>query len=270
MNKKVLLGLLLTALFALGVFAVLKFTLSGGKAYSWRVNGATIDDRYAIEGGSEGFEGDKACAFLRNRGRKLPVKVNKAQAGPSGAYRTESCDPGSDLSPGTGGRNGPPRLAQVAPCAEGVVLPPGGSCSLGLRLVAGGSPSGVLSLSTEVTCTTREIPPCGLLRADLRPTEDKPLVLGVDQKSEFPKTEEEFQITTRTALVTATETGPQKGGPATETVPVTETSTETETVTPAPDTEQVSPQPETSRPDTPAPGPGSGEPGPPGPEAPSS
>lgn len=247
-DKKVLLAVLLAVVFAVSAFLVVRNILSkkpADEGTSWQVSGAVIDDQHTIAGWSEsGFDGDAACLRLENEGKQLPVTVKKTETGPEGVYEGEACEGETGMAPGGNGRNGPLRIAQVVPCATGVVLQPGENCSLGVRLVGSGSPGGELDITTEVTCTSREIAPCRLLREDQKPTEQNPLALTVDQESGFPKSDSGFEITTEKAELTAVETEPGKTTPATE--PVPESSVPTTDPGPVTETEPVTPTTETT------------------------
>ncbi|WP_106402856.1 hypothetical protein [Actinocorallia populi] len=267
-NKKTLLAALIAVVFAASVILVVVLTISrkpGKEGTTWPVSGATIDNQYTVEGWSEeGFDGDEACLMLKNKGERLPVTVKKAEAGPPDVYEQEDCGDGTQ-APGGSGRNGLLALARVVPCATGVVLKPGENCSLGVRLVASGTPNGSLGVTTEVMCASREIAPCQLLKEGLNPSEQKPLALTVEQESQFPKSDSEFQITTKEAELTAVKAEPDDRTPAPGPVPDTgEPTTEpapderTETVTPPPETVTPPPVTETEQPgptdETPYPG----------------
>ncbi|MEO3782650.1 hypothetical protein ABGB12_04935 [Actinocorallia sp. B10E7] len=230
-NKKALLAALVAVAFVgSAIFVVLTMLAKRPKGETtWQLNGARIDNEYTIKGWSEkGFDGNQACMRLENRGEHLTVTVKKVAAGPPGVYEEETCQ--GEAAPGGSGRNGLLRLARIEPCVTGLILRPGAHCSLGVKLVAGGRPGGELDISTEVMCPSREIPPCQLLREDLKPTAQKPLALTVDQKSGFPKSDSGFKVTTQKAELTAVEaepggetspTGPLPGtpGPGTESGP---------------------------------------------------
>ena len=261
-SKKALLTVAITAVFAVGAFLVVFFTLGKRsdkqKSASWQVTGATIDNQYAIKGTSEGFDEDKACASLTNRGRNLPVTLKKAKAGPPDVYREEGCGSASNVSPGTGVRSGLLGFAQIGQCAKGTVLRPGESCILGLRAVSDGQPMGDLDLSTEVVCETREIEPCQLLRKDLKPTKEAPLALTVDQRSKFPRTASGFQITTEKARMVAAETQPGAGPSGTEPAPGPGTREPARDQRPATNTVPPGPAPEQSKTETRPAEPGNG------------
>ena len=245
-NKKALLATLVAVVFAGSAIFVVLFMLAKrpkGET-TWQLNGARIDNEYTIKGWSEkGFDGDQACMQLKNLGKHLAVTVKKVTAGPAGVYEEKTCQ--GEAAPGGGGRNGLLRLARIEPCATGLILRQGENCSLGVKLVAGGRPGGKLDISTEVMCPSREVPPCQLLREDLKPTAQKPLALTVDQKSGFPKSDSEFRVTTQEAELTAVEaepggetspTGPLPGtpGPGTESGPGGTPNPGQETVTAPP------------------------------------
>ncbi|ROO86060.1 hypothetical protein EDD29_3621 [Actinocorallia herbida] len=201
---KALSAAVIAAVFAVSVAVVVFFVLKGrgSTTTSWALPGATLEDQDTVDGRSDGFNGTKkACVNLKNASANLPARMKSKKVGPKSVYDEDRCD-----GVASGGRNGVPGL--LAQCAEGVVLRPGESCSVGVRLVAEGQPKGEIDFSTEVMCTSRKIEPCRLLRKDLNPTEDKPLALTIDQRAEFPMSDTAFELTTQQAELTATETAP--------------------------------------------------------------
>jgi hypothetical protein len=222
---------------------------------AWRIGGATVDNQYPIENFNQGFNDGDSCAVLENLGSTLPITVVSVSVGPSSVYVATNCEP--DFS------SGATDLTGAVPCAPGVVLPSRQSrrgCSVGVKLLVTGRHGGTITFVTRVSCTTRKVAPCTLLRSDLNPTADSPITLTVDQQIGFTGSDKDNPITPETATPSPTpeakespilETATPSPTPEAKESPVPQSATPSPTPeakkSPVPETETPSPAPEVKK-----------------------
>ena len=106
---------------------------------------------------------------------------------------------------------------------------------MGVKLLVTGEHGGAIIFVTRVSCTTRKVAPCTLLRSGLNPTADSPITLTVDQQIGFTGSDKDDPITPEAATPSP--------APEVKESPVPETATPS----PAPEAKR-SPVPETSAP----------------------